>query len=176
MRRGFSLAEALLTIFFVFTVFGFLAMMMQDYSRMSRHMNSRDRALTGLQNALMSLRADIEGASSVNVGTNTLTVRRVDPGKRGRLTPTSSDWQVANVAFTMEVSYSINSDQDLVRRYRPAGGVMQEFVVAQGVQGLTVRDVSGSNAVALIEVALSFLEDKQVRTVKTRVARRVGFE
>ena len=177
-KQAFSLAEALVTIFFVFTIFGFLAVLMQNYSTISAHTNLRDRALAGVQNAILSMRGDLEAALVVTPGPNTLTVKRVNPGKRGRLKASlGPPWKTAaDTGFTMQVSYFINADQALVRSVTPSGGSASQFVLAQGISGFLVSDRSDANHLGLYEIALSFLESKQVRSVKTKVAMRVGFE
>lgn len=178
-RAAFSLAEALITIFLVFAVFGVASGLLSEYSKILRFSAVRENRFSVAQVALKRMvdesREAMVWESPLAGGSPNLTFQRVDPAFASWLprpfdpyNHTFTSWTPQPAAQMLRVDYAVSGGQ-LIRSLAPvSGGTTSTSVVAQGVTGLQVTAPGGG----AVEIVLSVEDSHQLVTpLKTLVWR-----
>ena len=83
-RSGFSLPEAMLAMLLVLSILGMVAVLMREYTQVSRYSDAKNQTLDGVQFALAEMSHEVESAvvliaPSGSVSYDVLDFKRMDP-------------------------------------------------------------------------------------------------
>ncbi len=176
MRRGTTLAEALLVGFMLSVVLSVVGLLVNEYARTSAYSTQKDRFIAGAQTALETVRADLSAAvGSVGVSATNpkLTLQRIDPAQLSRVGPVSTPtfWDPFDSANLTRVEYFLTGEV-LFRRVAPPGLSAQDQELASGVQGFQVTPYANGR----YQVSITFIEQTRLSSATTSVLRRIGQE
>lgn len=162
--RGFSLPETLIAMFLVFLVLSGVAGLVQEYSRVMRHSDGKDRSLNAFQVALDQMRGEVGSAVALlqpsSGSSNQLSFQRLDPGTSAARLPTPvpsplpGSWEPRDPADLVQVTYLL-AGGNLVRR------TATDEIVAEGVEGLLVTRLANPDRVSL---TVTVREERLLRT------------
>ena len=161
-NRGFSLAEALLSMAMLATILGAAASLFLNYSRVTKQSSPKERNLVGGQLALERMRSEVSGAvvlrepAPANPGA--LSVRllfdKLDPSANRLPNPLNPTQSFSPQGPTCRVEYSLRAGQ-LLRRTNGSGYNSEELLMDK-VVGLSTQFV----APAGVNISLNLQEEK----------------
>lgn len=157
-RKAFSLLEAVITLLLVSIVFGVAADLLGDACRVMSFSRAKSNSVQAVQMALTRMAAEAREAFKIDRTGTELVLLKIDPGGDRFPTTPPAAWS----PYTYQVSV----------RYFPQGGQLWREVdgantqlVADGITGLATRNLPGQ----ALEISLTLLEDRIVRTLTTQV-------
>jgi len=157
-RSGFSLLEAVITLLLVSIVFGVAADLLGDACRVMSFSRAKSNSIQAVQMGLARMCGEAREAFELD-GTGTeLALLKIDPG--GDRFPASAPSVWNPYAFQVRVRY-FTSGGKLWREVDSANPQL----VADGITGLSAQVRPGKS----LELSLTLLEDRVVRTLTTRV-------
>ena len=156
-RKGFTLLEAVITLMLVSVVFGVAADILGDACRVMSFSRAKSNSTQAVQQGLTRICAEAREAFQIDGTGLELALLKVDP---------AADRFPATAPGTR----SPYTHQLRVRYYTSGGQLCREVdgsqqVVADGVTGLMCQVLPGGS----LEVSLTLLEDRVVRTLTTQV-------
>jgi len=155
-HRGFSLAEAVLTMFLVTIVFVTTAQILSNAYKVIRQQRYKVAAQQGAQLGLSRMSGELREATNiVQTGNSLLEFEKVDASLDRYGNP-------ADFAVRLTVRYELQNNV-LTRRVTP-GGVVQS--VAEGVYGFTTSQLPSGN----VAITLAFQDQRQVKAYDMQVA------
>lgn len=154
--RGFTLLEAVITLLLVSVVFGLAADILGDACRVMTFSRAKSNSIQAIQQGLARIAAEAREAFQIDGTGDELVLLKVDPSVDRFTGP--AVWNP--YAAQLRVRYYVAGGQ-LLREVDGAGGQL----VADGVSGLACAVRPGGS----LEVSLSLLEDRVVRTLSLRV-------
>ena len=131
-KPGFSILEAIVSLSLLATLLAMVAVLSNQYSRITEAGFTKDRMMYAVEQALRNLRLDIEASLAAPARTPyPLTLRRVHPNDFNRYTPVKGvPWDPWSGPRTIQVGYMVSSE-GLVRVVDNSNAI----VVASGVTG-----------------------------------------
>lgn len=162
MRKGFTLAEALVATTLLLLILTSLALLVRSYSGSSRASNVHDSSMSGARLALEGVRRDAEAAFQLitpvlrsNTAGSTLRLLRPDP-EFARLPqdfPSSPPafWDPYDPAGVVEVQY-LPQGQALLRQVTFSDGTVRRTLVAEPLGGFSVTSLSDDTLVVRCSV------------------------
>lgn len=156
--KAFTLLEAVITLLLVSVVFGVAADLLGDACRVMSFSRAKSNSTQAVQMGLARMAAEAREAFQVDATGTELALLKVDPGGDRFPNPPPANWS----PYTYQVR---------VRYYTQAGQLWREVdganvqLVADGITGLATQIRPGKS----LEISLSLLEDRVVRTLTTRV-------
>jgi len=158
-QRGFSLAEALISMAMLAMIMGAAASLFLNYSRITKQSSPKERNLVGGQLALERMRSEVAEAlvlrePAVNRPSARLFFDKLDPSRDRLPVPLDPTQAFSPQAPTCQVEYSLVSGQ-LLRRTRGSGFQSEELLMDK-VVGLATEFV----APAGVNIRLTLQEEK----------------
>ncbi len=179
MRRGFSLAEALVATALLLLMLSTLSILVHSYSGSSRASDMHDASLAGSRLALESVRRDGEAAVKLlepllasNTASPILRLQRIDP-EIVRLPvsypdPAPGSWDPYEPTQMVEVRYYLTGTT-LWREVFLGDGTQARTRIGENVQGFFVTSLADNT----LQVQCSTLNlENQVRPLSGRVTLR----
>jgi type II secretory pathway component PulJ len=167
MRRGFSLAEVLVTMMLMFVVLDLAAIMFKEYTSVLRHERGKERFRAAAQIALDGLKLELATALSVTSLGSDVQFTRINPSDTTRLPvlapipyPAASDppWNPTTGQYT--VRYWLSSET----LYRSTSLSADPQPLLSGLNGFSVTD---PNANRCYRISLSVNENRRVSALST---------
>lgn len=155
--RGFTLLEAVITLMLVSVVFGVAADILGDACRVMSFSRAKSNSTQAVQQGLTRICAEAREAFKIDGTGIELALLKVDPTPQRFPSPAPPNW--SPYTHQLRVRYYTSGGQ----LCRDVDGIKQ--VVADGVTGLRCRTLPGGS----LEVSLTLLEDRVVRTLTTQV-------
>lgn len=157
--RGFSLAEALISMAMLAMILGAAASLFLNYSRITKQSSPKERNLVGGQLALERMRSEVAEALVLREPASGTTSARLlfdklDPAANRLPVPLNPSQAFSPQSPICQVEYSLVSGQ-LLRRTRGAGYQSQELLMDK-VVGLATQFV----APAGVNISLNLQEEK----------------
>lgn len=178
----------MIAMLLVMTTLGLIALLMREYSDVSRFTDAKEKTLDGVQFALAEMAHEVGAAvrmvapsSGAAVGANTATLefRRFDPAVErfnlpaeppedpmtGEVLPL--EWNPRNLAETMLVVYRRDANGELFREVTRASSTFSRQTMCPQVASLSVTKLDGG----YLKLTLGFQENLRLRnfTMQTRV-------
>ena len=156
----------------VITVLGLIAVLMREYSDVSRFTDAKERTLDGIQFALAEIAHEVGSSVRLSAPTGTsgptLSFRRFDPAvERFNLPEVNPDpdipleWNPRNLTTeTMFVTYRRELNGELVRTLVRASGATSQQVMAPQVASFNVTKLDAD----YLQLSLGFQEQLRLRT------------
>jgi len=160
-RRGFSLLEAMFSLFLTFLVLGSLVYTLKQAGAVKRNTKNMDR-LSEVVHGLILVKSDIRAALGVTVSGGVLELDRVDPDRtfRQRIGPSESSLP-HDTPDQMQVRYFLN---DGILRRQVTGSVLGDRI--ERLLEASDFSVSRSSNPDVITVRLE-VENERVKKVHT---------
>jgi Tfp pilus assembly protein PilE len=167
-KSGFSLLEAICTLFVVFLLLGVCCQSFKQYAASLNFSAAKSESLTSIQVALQRMLDDsrqatqfINPSTAGGVGNSTLEMWMVNPQLLNCVSRTPSD--------NIRVKYYV-SNGALLRDSTPFGGATTTWQVADSVQGLGVLGLSSWSSlndpgVNAVQIQLSLTESTRTLVV-----------
>lgn len=177
-RRGFTLLEALVSLFLIGLVVVLSAGLLHGMSSMGRRNQTGEQAVNGLL-ALERVRAEVLEAVSITEPSgaseaNTLIFKKINPAITNRLQLPGYSWNPALPAHLLTISYTVTAG-DLIRTVTPDSGAGEKSVVARSVDSFTAKAKFSVPPVAekpeTLTLQMSFSKGKVLDTYTTVVKR-----
>jgi|JI10StandDraft_1071094.scaffolds.fasta_scaffold851225_1 type II secretory pathway pseudopilin PulG len=171
MRRGFTLVEALGSMFVMSLLLGCIGLLMESYSSVSRRSTAKDQAVVGANLALSHLRDELSSAVTMSHPATSapdtiLQFQRVDPNYQSATSldrmpspltpPLPASFDPYDPSYLVDVRYLLQGDR-LMRLVTSASGISSQMEVASGLAGFSGQrqaeaDPTGVGGVVVIAV------------------------
>ena len=173
---GFSLIEAMITMFLFLIILVVFASLAHEYSRITRFSNAKQQSMlaasVGLEGVARELRGAVAMVAPASPGTNTTTLRFrvVNPNVTTRLSPTVAPPRVP----VLDLNASTNlltidyrcTGSDLQRQlFDPSGTLLSTQLLAHGVTGFSAQWNSNQTSTLAVTVP----EETRLRTLTQAV-------
>ena len=167
-RRGFSLFEAVCTLFMVFLLLGLCCDLFKQYSTTLNFSAAKANSLTSMQVALQTMLDDARQATSFVSLNPDLEITMVNPKL---LNSPVRDTSIAVASDSINVRYHL-SNGSLLRDCTPGGGSTTTWKVADSIAGFSVVDrtinvmgPNGGTTMNAVEIRLSLQESVRIRVI-----------
>lgn len=179
-RRGFSLAEVLITLMLFGITLGVIATMLRRVHHINEQSQQQQQLLLGVGYALQQLRSEMSEAVAVGnlpaSADEPLIFRKINPQQEGNRLPRTgllnvAEWRPFLDPYTVDVTYQV-SNGELRRTSVPNSGaaVPDTSITATGVRGLRVealRNSNGSSAPGQWSILLTVEQGGRILDLKT---------